>query len=209
MKTFTILVLGLLASISAWSGTPDGETPANEGICDLLVDHTPGLYGLCVAYCEAHDAHIISPGGDLSELNAPNRKLLENYRKKMQAGDPDMPCVQSTACPCWTLEQLAALPPPTTAEGADANFPDACHADLGSALLLENLENGLSNGFQLVARTVNRYCSVYNTGFPDGPPNVGVFVTAEEVAECQEDIRDRALVDATSDIWSCWNDWSP
>ncbi len=61
MKTFStislIFLVSLFISVSAIAkGTPDTETPATEEICSTLVDATPGLYGLCVAYCEAHDA---------------------------------------------------------------------------------------------------------------------------------------------------------
>ncbi len=110
-----ILIPGLLVCSPVWAGTPDGATPANEGVCDVLAYHTPGLYGLCIAYCEAHDADLISPEGDLNDLNVPNRKILENYRKKMRKGDPDMPCVQ-TPCPCWSAEELAGLRYPSSTD---------------------------------------------------------------------------------------------
>jgi len=63
---------------------------------------TPGLYGLCVAYCEAQDLDIVG------DKEAPSNKILANYRKKMQAGDPDMPCVK-VPCPCWTEAELAKI----------------------------------------------------------------------------------------------------
>lgn len=84
------------------AGTPDGTTPANEGVCDPLVNNTPGLYGLCVAYCEAQDL-------DVFEKDPPARQILDNYRKKMRAGDPDMPCVQPAPCPCWTEEEIQSF----------------------------------------------------------------------------------------------------
>lgn len=82
--------------------TPDGTTPANEGVCDgLKTNATPGLYGLCVAYCEAQDL-------DVTGKEPPNTKILENYNKRKQAGDPDMPCVK-IPCPCWTDAELASI----------------------------------------------------------------------------------------------------
>ena len=98
---FTVTFI-LFGGVSATAQTPDGENPANEDVCDSLIGLTPGLYGLCVAYCEAHDAHILSPGGDPAELDVPNRKILENYNKKKTESDPAMPCVQPGPCPCWT-----------------------------------------------------------------------------------------------------------
>ena len=51
----TLVFLG--AGNVASAQTPDGETPAEEQVCDpLRADGvTKGLYGLCVAFCEAHD----------------------------------------------------------------------------------------------------------------------------------------------------------
>lgn len=96
-----VMLTGLtMMSGSAVAQTPDGETPANEGVCDVVQGGTPGLYGLCVAYCEAQDLDLIG------DKETPNNKILANYRKKMRAGDPDMPCIQ-VPCPCWTGEQLA------------------------------------------------------------------------------------------------------
>lgn len=92
------VLIGLAGNVNA--STPDGETPANEGVCDVLQGHTPGLYGLCVAYCEAQDLDLVG------EKETPNNKILANYRKKMREGDPDMPCLQKP-CPCWNADQLA------------------------------------------------------------------------------------------------------
>lgn len=97
-----LFVAGLVAAVPVMAETPDGETPANEGVCDTLKTGTPGLYGLCVAYCEAQDLDIVG------DKETPNNKILANYRKKMQAGDPDMPCLK-VPCPCWSDAELAAI----------------------------------------------------------------------------------------------------
>lgn len=98
-----LLVTGLASSVVSVAATPDGETPANEGVCDVLkTNATPGLYGLCVAYCEAQDLDIVG------DKETPNNKILANYRKKMNAGDPDMPCIK-VPCPCWSNAELAAI----------------------------------------------------------------------------------------------------
>ena len=109
--TLIAITFALFGGGTATAQTPDGETPANEGVCDELMGLTPGLYGLCVAYCEAQDLNLI----DLNDLDAfkqiPNRKILKNYRKKMKPGDPDMPCVKSP-CPCWTQQEVDSAPFP-------------------------------------------------------------------------------------------------
>lgn len=110
---FTTLCLVLLTGLagingSAIASTPDGQTPANEGVCDQLkMDGiTKGLYGLCVAYCEAQDLDSIEKG-------PPNTKILENYNKKKTVSDPSMPCVHAP-CPCWTPAELYSI----TSDGA-------------------------------------------------------------------------------------------
>ncbi len=100
-----VLFTGVLGASAVIAQTPDGETPANEGICDSLQGGSPGLYGLCVAYCEAQDL-------DSFEKEPPRTKILDNYRKKMKAGDPDMPCIQ-VPCACWSAEELGSI----TADG--------------------------------------------------------------------------------------------
>lgn len=107
----SVLIFGwaTMSAPAVASGTPDGTTPANEGVCDgLKTNATPGLYGLCVAYCEAQDLDSFDKG-------PPNVKILENYNKKKQAGDPDMPCVK-VPCPCWSDAELASI----SADGAAA-----------------------------------------------------------------------------------------
>lgn len=97
-----ILAVGLIAQSPAMATTPDGETPANEGTCDVLkTNATPGLYGLCVAYCEAQDL-------DTFDKEPPGTKILENYNKKKTATDPAMPCIK-IPCPCWTDAELASI----------------------------------------------------------------------------------------------------
>lgn len=97
----SVVLAGLVGlSSPVIANTPDGETPANEGVCDVLIGATPGLFGLCNAYCEAQDL-------DDFDKEPPRTKILANYNKKKQASDPDMPCIQ-TPCPCWSTAELAA-----------------------------------------------------------------------------------------------------
>jgi hypothetical protein len=87
--------------------TPDGETPAEEDVCSTLAGGTPGLYGLCTAYCEAQDADIAFFSGDIL-IKTSHQKLLDNYNRKKQKGDPDMPCLRGS-CPCFTANDVAAI----------------------------------------------------------------------------------------------------
>lgn len=137
-----ILVAGVIGfAAPAAASTPDGETPANEGVCDALMGATPGLYGLCVAYCEAQDLDTVNRG------KMPNEKILANYRKKMKSGDPDMPCVQAP-CPCWTAEELASM----SADG----LATACTQTSSSIEIIDN-----SPLFHRAAADVNRNTCTY------------------------------------------------
>lgn len=105
-----ILLAGwTLAGGSAMAQTPDGETPANEGVCNALQAPgiSAGLYGLCVAYCEAQDLNSF-------DKEPPNTKILDNYNKRKQATDPAMPCVK-VPCPCWSNEEMASISGDATA----------------------------------------------------------------------------------------------
>ncbi len=99
------------------AGTPDGIPPANEGVCDVLRADgvTRGLYGLCVAFCEAQDHATLSDTitqADLLalQIGAPSGKILQNYNRRKSPEDPDMPCVLvEEDCPCWSAAELAAI----------------------------------------------------------------------------------------------------
>jgi len=117
----TIMVFGLLAlSAPVLAQTPDGQTPAQETVCDALQEDgiTKGLYGLCVAFCEAGDyadeLDTITPEELAAlETSSPSGRILANYNKKKDRADnpndPDMPCILvEEPCPCWTADELAS-----------------------------------------------------------------------------------------------------
>lgn len=162
-----VVLLGLNTPVAAL--TPDGETPANEGVCDVLkANATPGLYGLCVAYCEAQDLDLVG------DKETPNNKILANYRKKMQAGDPDMPCIQ-VPCPCWSAEQLANV-------GATAT--PTCNAT-GSVATISLVQPGIAQ--RAVADISSNVCRFTDTTVV---PRISVRfdITAEEAQSCYNQI---------------------
>lgn len=158
--TFALITGLATMSGNALASTPDGETPANEGICDGLQGGTGGLYGLCVAYCEAQDL-------DTFNKKPPSLKILANYRKKMQPGDIDMPCVQ-VSCPCWTEEELGSI---NIDDGmCTSTSPTRKHA-YGPANL-EAHEAFADNGIKL--------CSYMNLN--TGPSTIRTFDTTQDQA---------------------------
>jgi hypothetical protein len=84
------------------------EISTTESVCNGLQNATPGLYGLCVAYCEAQSVPTDFSGDSSTWFSRPRSKnILKNYEKKMRAGDPAMPCLnQESACPAFSQEDL-------------------------------------------------------------------------------------------------------
>ena len=113
----SLIIASSLYAITAQAETPDGLTPAEETICDPLKADgvTKGLYGLCVAFCEAQDYAEVSDPITEEELEAlydatPSGRLLTNYTKRAIATDPPMPCiVVEQPCPCFTADELLSI----------------------------------------------------------------------------------------------------
>jgi hypothetical protein len=92
--TFFLFALLSFVTQLTVAGTPDGKTPATETVCDELKVETPGLYGLCVAYCEAQDLN--EAGNEKPSMDS----LLKAYNKKRIKQDgPEMPCLNCETCP--------------------------------------------------------------------------------------------------------------
>ncbi len=114
MWTTTVVFFTVATAVGQ---TPDGDTPAEETVCDPLKADgvTKGLYGLCVAFCEAQDIaseDLPLTDADLGAMEdeAPSGRILANYNRKKQEGDPEMPCiVVEEPCPCWSAEELASI----------------------------------------------------------------------------------------------------
>lgn len=169
LKLAAAALMGLtMMSGSAMAQTADGETPANEGVCNVLQGHTPGLYGLCIAYCEAQDLDLVG------DKETPNNKILNNYRKKMQAGDPDMPCIQ-VPCPCWNAEQLANV-------GATAT--PTCNLSASNAMVSLTQPGILQRAVADIAANVCRFTDTTTV------PRISLRfnISAEEAQSCYNQI---------------------
>ena len=89
MKKSVWLLATVLLFICSWSlaygETADGQTPAEESVCDMA-GYTGALWGLCNAYCEAMDC-------DSKAVNAANEacdRVLDNFISK--GGGKGLPC---------------------------------------------------------------------------------------------------------------------
>jgi hypothetical protein len=192
MKRTLIVVLSAIAILLGagviTAQTRDAETPANEGVCDDLVYATPGLYGLCVAFCEAQDCEPDFTVADPFENCTPSSpKLLDIYNRKKTVTDPEMPCVQPTACPCWTPGELIDW---TIAAGtipdADSRFCSNAPIDLWSVVRFSPLAIVvLIAGAPAMGDTYTCFASTAN---PDFVMTRSLVITGNEYVACQADV---------------------
>jgi hypothetical protein len=157
------------------AATPDGQPPAEETVCGPLKADgvTKGLYGLCVAFCEAQDVAIISDPLTEDELSkimadAPSGIILESYNKKKTESDPGMPCIMAKEpCPCWSKEELIEINGQQPS-GLPYGVFNCQHALTGNVDTISIYEHGTSGAdLQLAAagRYYQQYDTVYRCGY--------------------------------------------
>ena len=190
-----LLVCIFGVSLPAAAQTPDSQTPAEETICSKLKFATPGLYGLCVAYCESHDADFDPVTGMPNSGSPANKKILENYNKKKQPSDPDMPCVK-VACPCFDAEDLAAL---------DTSAGGSCFDASNQTPPVVVLSGIGADKCKDAAFVQGLTCTYINTGIADKTTTCGTIaatkqeITLEQFKTCADLIR----TDATRRRLTC------
>ncbi|HKI04019.1 MAG TPA: hypothetical protein VKK31_18715 [Thermoanaerobaculia bacterium] len=87
--TFALL---LICTGAVLAQTPDGETPAEETVCD---NETGAAFGLCNAYCEAMDCESDDP-------QASDTACSKVRAKFQQTTGRDLPCeAPPVTCPCF------------------------------------------------------------------------------------------------------------
>jgi len=79
---------------------------ARDSVCEEVRNNTPGLYGLCIAFCEAHGCTVTEVEDGTCKPSS--SKILANYNKKKEEWEPDMPCYRSP-CPCFDREDLELI----------------------------------------------------------------------------------------------------
>ncbi len=203
--------------------TPDGATPAEESTCDVLKHGTPGLYGLCIAFCEAHDCEPdLLLDDPFSVCKKSDRKILDKYRDKMRDGDPDMPCIPNpigpgdrgeTLCPCWSEDDLIYFQYQPTFAPIDAHWLDCgweipidrndCPKEMNSISETWVLSGGNLFTFEIEATSgdclddpsCRGYIGCVGGACPDelAYSGIGLDITADEFDVCKEQIRQLTL----------------
>jgi len=140
-----------MVGLTATAYTPDGKTPAVETVCDPLTTEgvTQGLYGLCLAFCDAQDIaseELPITEADLDALMgaASSGSILDSYNMIKKTTDPYMPCIKVDAsCPCWTADELDSIDGITPAGDisrtrcAKATDPQSGTVDVATAIEID------------------------------------------------------------------------
>ncbi|MFQ5349336.1 MAG: hypothetical protein ACE5EG_02705 [Thermoanaerobaculia bacterium] len=129
-----VLLMAMLVAITAtasYAQTPDGETPAEEDVCDPLAG---AAFGLCNAYCEAMDCHLPDAAHPDAVPNASPTaclKVKDNFIKI--TGMTELPC-EAAACPVGTESCACNLDEPECDPGLVCDVevdPPICVVDDG------------------------------------------------------------------------------
>ena len=162
-KVLCILSLALLAALlPASASTPDGQTPAEETVCDGQIG---AAFGLCNAYCEAMDCD--SPEPEASPRAC--ERVRDNYIR--HTGLP-LPC--DVVCPCpETLPLFAAFVNGTEPVVECAATPTTISV------------SAADQDFSIVVSTAEGFCS--DNGLPPLVP-----LTEAEALVCRLLLRDTA-----------------
>jgi hypothetical protein len=192
--------LDILTSAQEASGTPDGETPAAETVCDGLEG---AQFGLCNAYCEAMDCDSANPNANATAC----AKVRERYLEK--GGDESR---LSCGCPCdFSTEGLDAFFGATLSGKADACFnisPATGFPDEGYALT--TFFGGGSTGGQAVAvvefaeifntpdAVVHPSCALQDPFDPTRPQDYVGGLTVDQAIACRNELLDYNACDCGS-----------
>lgn len=213
MKTIFHSLLGnIILSLSFFSlpvlsATYDGQSPAEESVCDPLKADgvTKGLYGLCVAFCEAKDIASIDAPLTEDELgaimaDAPSGIILESYNKKKTDSDPGMPCIMAQSpCPCWSNDELVEIngQQPSGIPYGVFNCQHALSGTVDTISIYEHETSGANLQLAAAGRYNQQYDTVYRCGYMNQQSTTQVFrrlatdegtLTQAQYETCREEL---------------------
>ena len=114
----TVFFILSIMPIAGYAEEPYGQTPAQEGLCDLLNDEsvTKGLYSLCLAFCgeqgfASNELPFMEKKREAIQNGRPEKQILEKYNKIKKAEDPEIPCAVPAEgeCPCFSEDEFRAM----------------------------------------------------------------------------------------------------
>lgn len=178
MKVYVqFLLLSVLLGLCSTAAFADGLPPSEEDDCDVLQlpGVTPGLFGLCNAFCEAKDCDKYADG----DMSSSCEGLLANYEGRASDSDPVMPCLQeeTVVCPCWPpeTERLEDGGMGLPGVGCGVNIPG-----LGTLAIYDD-----SEGNAISFAVTPDGCEYMNTMIPDP---IELPVSPEEEEVCVNDV---------------------
>lgn len=176
-----VVAFGLLGAVMFFAvgnnvlamGTPDGETPAEETVCDELSGPS---FGLCNAYCEAMDCDSDFPAASQNACD----KVAANYAK--HSDGEELPCVVvEEECPCLDLapDILALNYTPAGCFGSGTPCPEFIN-QLSFSCGVELPFPPVSNQIFLNPQTGEAFCTTAlgpNSTQFEGPLTEGEYAT--------------------------------
>ena len=117
-QLLTVFLVLAIMPIAGYAEEPYGQTPAQEGVCDLLNDEgvTKGLYSLCLAFCgeqgfAINELPFMEKKREAIQNGRPEEQILEKYNKIKKAEDPELPCAVPAEgeCPCFSEDEFRAM----------------------------------------------------------------------------------------------------
>jgi len=178
--------------------TPDGQTPAEESVCDVL---TGAAFGICNAYCEATDC---GDGVNYAAWQA-CASLQKNWKKK--TGISDMPCdcdagfvfVPARGCECgvdFTVTILAVR------LGECVN--DLCEHQVDVEVANQGIENVVGDIEVLIELSNGTMKSVLQPGLDAGTSEQILNIAMPAAASCfTPDCDAKATVDPSNGYEEC------
>lgn len=156
-------------------GTVLASNP-NAGACDgLQQGASPGLYGLCLAFCEAQDCvPDFTQPNPFAGCKPSSARILDLYNQKKGPNDPPMPCIEPSGCPCFSATDLEGIPTPYRQCLVDYTFG-------GGEFYTNILSTATENGTGAQAQT-GEFVNTCAFGDATVDPNIFIFLEVSPAA---------------------------
>ncbi len=184
LKKVKMVAFGLLGAVLFFAagnnvmamGTPDGETPAEEIVCDGL---SGAAFGLCNAYCEAMDCESAEAKASQNACDTIKGKLLVKHGVDVSGG-----CVFNgggAECPC----DVAAFEVGLEAQFGEDLFQSNCNPDSSNSVDADITWVNLAANDPTAPIATYSISDSKCTLVPDGTAlPEGRDLTPEEAADC-------------------------
>ena len=145
-KVIAIALGAIVFTSTIYGQTPDGQTPADEGVCDL---ESSAAYGLCVSYCEAMDC-------DSSEAVASSEACQSRFNRFFDLTGQEPPCESpppaESPCPCSTnWQRLELFPDPNSSTFSGCGYSEVLFPYPGKGIWLQIGDSDTTEQYRTIA----------------------------------------------------------